>query len=47
MLQAEAISEVYKNPGDAQETTLTKYLEFLNNIIKTDNQQVVFVKNVP
>jgi hypothetical protein len=25
----------------------TKYLEFLNNIIKTDNQQVVFVKNVP
>ena len=25
----------------------TKYLEFLNSIIKADNQQMVFVKNIP
>lgn len=25
----------------------TKYLEFLNNIVKADNQQMVFVKNIP
>lgn len=45
--QVTYVRTLQMNKGSYSKDLYSKYLEFLNQIIKNDTQQVVFVKNIP